>query len=57
MYLTTLFDLVPSQTTWIQIRPDKPDPDPNCLALIGFFFEKVDFEKSADDKKACKTTK
>ena len=27
-----------------------PDLDPNCLTL--WFFEKVDFEKKADDKKA-----
>ena len=31
-----------------------PDLDPNCLTLIAFlkdFFEKVHFEKSANDKK------
>ena len=49
------------QTVWTQIRPDsvRPDLDPNCLTLMVFrshFFvvEKVNFKKSASDKKECK---
>ena len=51
MYLTTLFNLVPSADKLCKqfgsrLDSTKPDLDPNCLAIKGFFFEKDDFEKN-----------
>ena len=56
---TTVICWLPLQTGWTQTSFVGPDLDPNCWYADGIherIFQKVNFEKISNDKKACKIT-